>query len=452
LTTTIHDILHELFDSSTSERDKGDKFERLIAAYLRTDATWTDRFSNVWLWSDWPDRHGKPDTGIDLVAEECETGGLTAIQCKFYAPTHRLERSDIDAFFTASGEAGFFSRLVISTTDKWGKHAEDALLDQQVPVTRLGVHDLDESSIDWSQFSLRTPEVMALKHRKVLRPHQKAALCDVRAGFQTHDRGKMIMACGTGKTFTSLRIADEQVAPGGSVLFLVPSLSLLSQTLKEWTAEAEKPLRSFAVCSDTKVGKKTQNEDISPYDIAFPPSTDPVKLLDRVSAGDARDKITVIFCTYQSLPVVAAAQQQGLPEFDLIICDEAHRTTGVTLAGEDESNFVVVHDQTAIKGAKRLYMTATPRIYDDSSKVVEALAGPEKRPAAAGVTVERVGRHRTRVAPQVAQGLRPPVVDQLAVRGLPPLPGLAHRRDEKEQGIGLVDHPGHRVDGERPQH
>lgn len=368
VSTSIHDILDELYVTSTNERDKGDKFERLIAAYLRTDATWSGRFSTVWLWNDWPRRHGRPDTGIDLIAQERETGGLTAIQCKFYDPTHTLQKRDIDSFFTASGKESFTGRMIVSTTDKWSRHAEDALEGQHIPVTRLRVQDLDESRIDWSQFSLRCPEAMALKDKKVLRAHQILALTNVRKGFQKHARGKLIMACGTGKTFTSLRIAEKVVTPGGSVLFLVPSISLLSQTLKEWTAEAEVPLRPFAVCSDAKVGKRTDSEDISSYDLALPATTDAAKLYARITSGDAMEKITVIFCTYQSLPVVAAAQEKGLPEFDLIICDEAHRTTGITLAGEEESNFVRVHDQNYVKGLKRLYMTATPRIYDDPSK------------------------------------------------------------------------------------
>jgi predicted helicase len=368
--TTIRDILSELDASATDERDKGDKFERLMTAYLRTDASWSDRFSNVWLWNAWPGRDGKPDTGIDLVAEERESGGLTAIQCKFYDPTHTLHKRDIDSFFTASGKDAFTGRMIISTTDDWSDNANDALKGQQVPVTRLRVQDLDESSIDWSQFSLRTPEAMELKDKKVLRPHQTLALAKVCGGFQNHARGKLIMACGTGKTLTSLRIAENVVAPGGSVLLLVPSISLLSQTLKEWTAEAVVALRPFAVCSDTKVGKRTEREDISLYDLMLPATTDAAKLYARItdSRGGATEKITVIFCTYQSLPVIVAAQDKGLPEFDLIICDEAHRTTGVTLAEEDESNFVRVHDQDYITGAKRLYMTATPRLYDDRSK------------------------------------------------------------------------------------
>jgi predicted helicase len=368
LTTSIQEVLEGLRLSSTGGRDKGDKFERLIASYLRTDPSWSSRFGKIWLWNEWPGRAGKPDTGIDLVAQERETGALAAIQCKFYDASHTLQKSDIDSFFTASGKSGFSSRLIVSTTDKWSKHAEDALRGQQIPVTRLRVQDLDESSVDWSQFSLDAPEVMKRKDKKNLRPHQKLALTTVREGFLSHARGKLIMACGTGKTLTSLRIAEDLVPTGGSVLVLVPSISLLSQTLKEWTAEANAPLRPFAVCSDTKAGNRSDNEDISPYDLVFPPTTDTAKLYSQITGGGPKGKITVIFSTYQSLPVVAEAQRKGLPEFDLVICDEAHRTTGVTLAGQNESNFVRIHDQQYVKAARRLYMTATPRLYDDSSK------------------------------------------------------------------------------------
>jgi predicted helicase len=232
--------------------------------------------------------------------------------------------------------------------------------------------DLADSSIDWSQFDLSTPEVMELKEKKRLRPHQKAALNDVRAGFATSGRGKLIMACGTGKTFTSLRIAEDLVRPGGRVLFLVPSISLLSQSLREWSIEADVPLRTFAVCSDVKVGKRygpDASEDIPVVDLSLPATTSPEKLHAKLANQVAgADKLTVVFSTYQSIDVVAQAQKQGLPDFDLIVCDEAHRTTGATLAGDDESAFVRVHDNTYLRAAKRLYMTATPRIYDDSSK------------------------------------------------------------------------------------
>ncbi len=374
MTTTIYDVLDELWTTATDEHDKGSKFERLMAAYLRTDPQYVDRFSDVWLWMDWPGRDGKPDTGIDLVAQERESGELTAIQCKFYNPAATLPKSELDSFFTASGKAGFSSRMVVSTTDNWSKHAEDALHGQQIPVTRLRVQDLENSGIDWAQFSLKTPELLPRKGPKEIRPHQVEALAKVQAGFQAYDRGKLIMACGTGKTFTSLQIVQDHVPVGGTVLFLVPSISLLSQTLREWTLDADVGLRPFVVCSDTKVGKGS--EDISPVDLAYPATTDPAKLHSKM-AKPAPDRITVVFSTYQSLPVVAAAQEMGLGDFDLIICDEAHRTTGVTLVDEDESNFVKVHDNTFLKATKRLYMTATPRIYDDTSKSKADQGGAE---------------------------------------------------------------------------
>lgn len=366
--TTIHSLLDELRQAASSSRDMGDKFERLIAAYLVTDPLYRDKYSDVWLWSEWPGRDNQPDTGIDLVAKERYTGDYCAIQCKFYSPTHTLQKSDIDSFFTASGRHPFTSRIIVSTTDKWSTRAEAALQGQQIPVSRVRVQDLADSPVDWSQFSLSRPQDIKLKAKKQLRQHQKVAVQKVLAGFRDADRGKLIMACGTGKTFTALKIAERMAANHGHVLFLVPSISLLSQSLREWTAEAEVSLHSLAVCSDTKVGKKSDSEDITTHDLAFPATTDARTLLKQYDAYSGKRQMTVVFSTYQSIEAVADAQAKGLPEFDLVICDEAHRTTGVTLADEDESNFVKVHDQGYLRAKKRLYMTATPRIYDDSSK------------------------------------------------------------------------------------
>jgi len=372
MTTTIHTILEEFRQAATSNRDLGDKFERLFANYLMIDPQY--QYTDVWLWGEWQDRFGS-DTGIDVVAKD-EQGNYCAIQCKFYAANHSLQKKDIDSFFTesgksfdtAEGEKVFSSRLIVSTTDKWSKHAEDALDNQHPPCTRLRAEDLANSPVDWSQFSLNKPQDMRLKAKKVLRPHQQTALEKVDIGFKTADRGKMIMACGTGKTFTSLKIAEHLTPQHGTVLFLVPSISLLSQTLREWTAEAQKSIYSFAVCSDTKVGKNVESDGLTLHDLAFPATTDTQKLNSQIKAFGGKKELTVIFSTYQSIEVVAQAQAQGLADFDLIICDEAHRTTGVTLEKGDDSHFVKVHDQDFIKAKKRLYMTATPRIFNDSTK------------------------------------------------------------------------------------
>lgn len=374
MATTVHDILEAFRALPVSNRERGDKFERLMVQYLKLDPLYAEKFAEVWMWADWPGRAGKPDTGIDIVAEERETGGFCAIQCKFYEPDHYVQKSDIDSFFTASGKAPFTSRIIISTTEKWGQHAEDALDDQRIPVSRVGLADIGQSPIRWD-LAWPRPGIdieLRLEHKKALRPHQQDAVDAVFDGFESHDRGKLIMACGTGKTFTSLKVAERLAAERDdqetNVLFLVPSISLLSQTLREWTAQTQTPMRTFAVCSDTKVGKRSESEDISVHDLAFPATTDTAKLVAQVSRTDGSTPLTVIFSTYQSITTVSAAQQAGLPDFDLVICDEAHRTTGVTLAGQDESQFVKVHDNTVIKGTKRLYMTATPRLFDDNTK------------------------------------------------------------------------------------
>ncbi len=352
-------------------REKGLLLERLTRAYLTADPVWTARFEEVWLWQDWPGRDGKPDTGIDLVAREIYGGGFCAIQCKFYAPAHTIQKGDIDSFLATSGKHPFTSRMVVSTSTNWSKHAEDALLDQRVKSWRIGIDDLANSDIDWSRYSLAKPDELHRASTKKLRQHQVEALADVEAGFEDASRGKLIMACGTGKTFTSLRIAEKVAGAGGSVLFLVPSIALLSQTLKEWSAERAMPLRAFAICSDTKVGKN--NEDYSVSDLAYPATTSTGQLLKEVAKAEVPDGLTVYFSTYQSIDVVARAQASGLPEFDLVVCDEAHRTAGFTLADKTESAFLRVHDESAIKAKKRLYMTATPKIYAEAvrTKAVE---------------------------------------------------------------------------------
>jgi predicted helicase len=371
LSKSIHEILDELRDAALDQRDKGDLFEKLTKRWLEVDPVYRDFFQKVWLYGEWAEEVGvgKNDVGIDLVARESETGDLWAIQCKFYASDAYLDKKEIDSFFTASGKEPFRGRIIFSTTDNWSKNAEEALENQQIPVTRIRVQDLDDSSVDWSSFSLSKVYELELKDKKTPFKHQEEALEDALKHFKGNDRGKLIMACGTGKTFTSLQIAEKMVPAGGTMLFLVPSIALLSQTLKEWKRESRRPIRAYAVCSDSKVGKRKEDEDLQVPDLAYPATTNTKKLAshfaDNTHVGDG---FTVIFSTYQSIDVVAKAQSEGVPEFDLTICDEAHRTTGVTLSGEDESSFQRVHKNEFIRSKKRMYMTATPRIFMEQTK------------------------------------------------------------------------------------
>lgn len=371
--SSLHRLLSDYRRAARTEREKGTYFERLAVAFLTSDPVQAEQYEDVQPYAVWAAAHGWDgrDTGIDLVARLRDEEGYAAIQCKFYDSDYRVRKEDIDSFISASGKEPFKRRVIIDTTEKpWSENAETMIRGQAIPTIRISLNELQESPIRWDAFASRG-EVL-LVDKKQLRPHQKDALDAVRTGLAEADRGKLIMACGTGKTFTSLKIAEDLAGPGKLVLLLVPSLALMSQTVREWTADTETPLHSFAVCSDTQVGKRRQNRDdvaeIDVLDLAFPATTDAAKLA-LGAASPEPEKMRVVFATYQSIQVIADAQaSHGLPEFDLIICDEAHRTTGATLAGEDESNFVKVHSNDVIRGKKRLYMTATPRIFGDNVK------------------------------------------------------------------------------------
>ncbi|MEK8144275.1 DEAD/DEAH box helicase family protein [Streptomyces sp. M10(2022)] len=384
MTTTVHDVLKLIRETSKDNHELGTRFERLMVQFLRTDPQWNEQFSQVWLWADWPGAAAnKKDTGIDLVAQYRDTGGFCAIQCKFYEPAHTVQKPDIDSFLATSGKGGFERRIIISTTEKWGPNAEDTMAGQQPPVTRIGMSDIDASPMEWHlppQSGVHFEVDLTLHRRKSPRPYQREAIDDVFEGFTAHQRGKLIMACGTGKTFTGLKIVErlqQERAKRGegehtNVLFLVPSIALLSQTLREWSYETETPMRRFAVCSDIKVGKQKKADadstDMPTHDLALPATTSPAKLIEQVASVEAGPGLTVVFSTYQSIETIAQAQQAGLPDFDLILCDEAHRTTGATLTAGDESNFVKVHDNGYIRSARRLYMTATPRLFSEDAK------------------------------------------------------------------------------------
>ena len=371
--TALQKLLSIYRLASKTEREKGTYFEELIRTYLRYEPTYADLYSDVWLLSEVPDAYGisKKDTGIDLVAKTRGTDELHAIQCKFYDEGHRISKSDIDSFFTASGQKPFSHRVIVATTNDWSDNAEAALFDQQPPVTRIDLYDLETSQIDWSKYQPDTQPVLVEKYAP--REHQETAISRVVSGLKTADRGKLIMACGTGKTFTSLKIAEQVAGKNKRVLFLVPSLALLSQTLTEWTQQSQTPLHCFAVCSDAEVGKRRNATDdvVQTYvhELRYPATTAPDRLAEEMAKRHDAQHMSVVFSTYHFIEVLHKAQDQyDLGEFDLIICDEAHRTTGATFDSESESAFVRVHDDKFIHGSKRLYMTATPRIYADIAK------------------------------------------------------------------------------------
>lgn len=405
------DLLTQYRSLSDSERMKGNLFEQLVRQYLLGDAEMSLEFSDVYLWRDWPGNQGLPDTGIDLVGilrnPDGEPGEAVAIQCKFYAPNHKIQKSDIDSFLSESGKNPYAGRIVVETTGQpWSANARNAIENQQLPVSTIGLTDLRNSDIDWSTYRLDEPEGGASRlERKSLRDHQVKAIRDVFEGFKTSDRGTLVMACGTGKTFTSLKIAErlaEDTGGSARVLFMVPSLALMAQTLGEWATECDMPFQAWSVCSDTKVNRRRASQqdiaDISVTDLKTPPTTDSKKLADSLTRSVGAEGLQVVFATYQSIDVVAQAQElagSAWPDFDLIICDEAHRTTGVTLSGEDESAFVKVHDNQVIRADKRLYMTATPRLFKpevkNAAKEKDAVLASMDDPEIFGPVFHRLG-------------------------------------------------------------
>ena len=364
--------------SYSRERDKGTAFERLCQVFLTHDSVWSQTLEPPVFWSDWvSERDGfdAKDMGIDLVAKLRNEDGWCAIQCKFRDESGTVSKGEIDSFISASGSAEFKSRVLIDTTGReLGVNAENAMRRQDRPVTRVGLSELRESRIRWEQYL--SDGKVEYASPKALRPHQQEAMNAVSSGLaETGTRGKMIMACGTGKTLTSLRIAEELVGAGGRVLYLVPSLSLMSQTVQEWTDNANLPLRCFAVCSDSQVGKRRSRQDdridMDVMDLALPATT----VADDIAASVRKRSphgMTVVFATYQSTPVIEKAQAikgKGLPRFDLAICDEAHRTTGAHIPSEDDpSHFLTIHDNKKVKASRRLYMTATAKIYGQSAR------------------------------------------------------------------------------------
>ncbi len=375
---SLRSLLEYYRQQAKSPRELGTLFENLVMAYLMHDPLHFGRYETVESYYEWAkEREGwnKNDIGIDLMAKLRHQEGYVAIQCKFYKADHQISKKDIDSFIAASGKKIFTRRILVDSTETdWSDNVELTCEGQEIRPQRINLFDLENSQTDWGAYKEQGQAVLKEKSKKKLLDHQKEALEKVCEGLKEADRGKLIMACGTGKTFTSLKIAETIAGQGKRVLFLVPSLALISQTIREWTEDTEVPLRSFAVCSDTQVGKRRKNNkndalEFDSSDLALPATTDAKELASKAGKV-SHDLMTVVFSTYHSIQVISDAQKKyDLPEFDLIICDEAHRTTGASLGTEDnESEFIKVHDNSIIRGKKRLYMTATPKIFTDDAK------------------------------------------------------------------------------------
>ncbi|ELB19854.1 TPA: DEAD/DEAH box helicase [Enterococcus faecium] len=359
--------------SKEIQRDKGTLFEKIAQIYFKNEPTYKNLFSDVWLLNEVPEEYPIPkkDTGVDLVARNEATGDLTAIQAKFY--DNKIYKRHIDSFLAELGKSYYFDGIIVYSLDSLSSNADEAINQLSKPVAQIGLSDLRNSQVDWESFIPSRPNEVKVKNVKKTRPYQNEAIDLTIEYFKENDRGQLIMAPGTGKTFTSLKLVEKMAKQTNketfNVLYLVPSIQLLSQTLIGWNNDTELSMHSFAVTSDRNASKKKNADELSAKDIGFPATTDSDKLLSNYKKieNNQRD-LTVVYSTYQSIGVLHEAQEKGFPEFDIVICDEAHRTTGAKALGEEASVFTRVHNNNYVKANKRLYQTATPKIYGTDAK------------------------------------------------------------------------------------
>ena len=342
-------FIQALWEREPDPRERGLEFERVCKWYLETDPVYAAQLEDVWLWKEWPDRWSDEDTGIDLVARDLE-GNLWAMQAKCYDPANRLNKSDIDSFLSESARPEFSFKLLLSTAKELGRKALQTV--DALQVRYLLYYQFMEAQVDWPE---RVDEAkVAPKEKKRALPYQKPIIAAVCEGFETSSRGQLIMACGTGKTLTALWIHER--LKSARTLVLLPSLSLMKQTLATWAAERRRMFAFLAVCSDESVGEGDDDAIQRKAALAIPVTTDS----ESIAAFLKRDDELVVFCTYQSSPRLAEvfAADSAIEGFDLIIADEAHRC-----AGRVSSDYATALDEAQIPSKRRLFMTATPRVF-----------------------------------------------------------------------------------------
>lgn len=376
---TFDELVKQVNDNLTKERDRGTAFEKMVVAYLKNEPAYKQKFQDVWMLNEVPAEYhiSKKDTGVDIVAKDYD-GNLTAVQAKFYKG--KVSKAGIDSFVAETGKKVYSAGMLVSSTDDWNRNARKTLDDTTKPFTVIGLSQLRHADFDWQKFSFAKENTnLSKKKPKKLRPYQETAINNSLKYFKEHDRGKLIMAPGTGKTFTSLKIAEalmrDQKKKQFNVLYLVPSIQLLSQTLFSWNSDISDDIHmtSLSVVSDAKANKQKgkDDDDLGAREIGFEPTTNVQDLVDHyklIEEHNLPNDMRVVFSTYQSIDVIKQAQKDGYPEFDLIIADEAHRTTGAIAEKEGDSTFTEVHSNTNVKGKLRLYQTATPKIYDQNAK------------------------------------------------------------------------------------
>ncbi len=379
---SAYELIKQKLHAIPNLRHKGSLFEKISKQFLQEHDS-ANEYESIDLWYDWKLRGNERDKGIDIVIQTTSKEYI-AVQCKFHQ--NSISYNDISPFLTqlqsGVGEVRFKKGIIISTsnlTSEALKAIEQIRsTGKDIDIDIISEEDFIYSRIDWEKFDpTQTQDEIPLCDKKRPRSHQTEAIEKTKEYFSNpkNARGKLIMACGTGKTYTSLKIM-EALDPK-IMLFLAPSIALLSQTFREYAQEKSEPFYASIVCSDDKTGQSKKNkskdeaDDIKFSELPLKPSTRLEDILSTYEKAQKENKRFIIFSTYQSALRIKEAQEAGLNGIDLIICDEAHRTVGAMYSSnerDDKNAFTLCHSDENIKAKKRLYMTATPKVYSESSK------------------------------------------------------------------------------------
>lgn len=370
---TFIDFHNALKTDNFNNKQKGDLFEMYCLSYFQK--VYKDQIHQISLWDDWKYNQGEKDNGIDIVLETNE-GEFWSIQCKYHSDeTGQETLSNVSTFFAASNVKygdKIFSKLILCTVSiSCSKSLQDI----------AGNFNKDVSILTHNHFSgygFDTSSNQIIVKTQNLRSYQKEALENIQKAFveEKETKGILVMACGTGKTFTSLKLVESLDVK--FVLFLVPTIALIEQVAKEYNQQASKEQFNLIVCSDATVKTRDKtikrDEDQDTIDmsikelkmltgrVATTNTDDILKWFKESKESENIDKICITFSTYHSLDRIKEAydKEPSLPIFDLVLCDEAHNT--VT---NKQTFWGKILDESYIKRKHCLYMTATPKMFTD---------------------------------------------------------------------------------------
>ena len=343
-------------ESIEIKKIEGDAFEQFAYAYF---TYFKDLYqaAEIYMGRDIPAKYKASlklearDSGVDgLIVRE--DGSTVAYQVKFRKNHEAPSYDDLTSFWAESEHAT--ERCVFANCYNLPQQAYKKK--GQFNILRDSLETLSDDFFDWLVKFAKTGDNSRNVVKHSPRDHQKKMIKEVVDGFASYDRGKLLAACGTGKTLTALWIKEELGCK--SVLFVAPNLALIKQTLESWMPQAKNPFNYLCVCSDLTVATNEYNDGYD-EDNTFsgvPVTTDAARVCEFINFATPKDK--VIFSTYQSLDVVMLAMQQ-CPSFvfDIAFFDEAHRTAG----NKNSEMFVLGMHDDFIPCKKRLFMTATER-------------------------------------------------------------------------------------------